>query len=102
MNRYKIGSLVSLMLSVGVSVPALAATRSSKMTCADFIAMDDVSRPKVVYWFDGFDRKGKPEEVIDFERNEHLVPILVEECTKDPGHLLSQKVKHVQKKTASN
>ena len=69
------------------------------MTCEDFIALDEVSRPKVVYWADGFNRKGQvTDEVIDFDRNDRLVPILVEDCSKNPNSTLVAKVKSAKMK----
>jgi hypothetical protein len=72
------------------------------MTCEDFIALDEVSRPKVTYWADGFNRYGQvDDETIDFGRDDRMIPILVEECTKNPKHSFVSKVKAHSKKTAS-
>ena len=54
----------------------------------------EVTRPKVVYWVEGFNRKGKTEEaVFDIESTERIVPTLVEECTKTPKVSFMKKVK---------
>ncbi len=31
----------------------------AKMTCREFLALDEVARPKIVYWAEGVNRKGK-------------------------------------------
>ena len=95
-------ALIGVVSCSGISTAALAANPSTKMTCEEFIQLDEVSRPKLVYWFDGFDRKGHAMETVDFDRNDRLVPVLVEECTKNPKHLLTKRIKSAQKKTASN
>jgi len=52
---------------VADSTGALAAQSSAankplgKMTCADFIAMDDQFKPKMVYWAVAYGQGGKPE-----------------------------------------
>ena len=95
-------TLIGAIACSGISTAALAANPSTKMTCEEFIQLDEVSRPKLVYWLDGFDRKSNAIETVDFDQNDRLVPVLVEECTKNPKHLLAKKIKAVQKKTASN
>lgn len=88
--------------SIGFCLPQSAPKPSTKITCEEFLQLDEVSRPKIVYWFDGFNRKGTVDETIDFDQSDRLVPVLVEECTKTPKHLLVKKMKLAQKKTASN
>ena len=95
-------SIVSTISCSALTSIALAATQSTKTTCQDFLQLDEVSRPKLVYFLDGFDRRGDAIETVDFDQNDRLVPVLVEECTKTPSHLLTKKIKAVQKKTASN
>ena len=73
--------------------------KPAKMTCEDFIALDEVSRPKLVYWAEGFNRKGKPEDaVFDVDTTDRLVPVLVEVCTKAPKESFWKKVKEEFKK----
>jgi hypothetical protein len=102
MTKNLILSLAGIVACSGLSTVALAATPSTKTTCEEFIQLDEVSRPKLVYFLDGFDRKGDAIETVDFDQNDRLVPVIVEECTKNPKHLLAKKIKAVQKKTASN
>ena len=83
------------------SMSAMAANKAASMTCEDFIQLDEVSRPKVVYWMDGFNRYGSTNDTFDVEQDDSLVPVLVQECTQNPKHLLSKKVKAAHKKIAA-
>jgi|GEM_PF-5594616 len=44
------------MASLSTSTVFRAATQSTKVTCEEFLQLDEVSRPKLVYRLDGFDR----------------------------------------------
>jgi len=98
---------ISLLLGVTsclcLSLPAFAAKKSAdKMTCEDFIALDEVSRPKAVYWADGYNWYGQNEDAfIDFNQDDQLVPVIVQECTKAPKTKFVAKVKAVSKKPAA-
>jgi hypothetical protein len=74
-------------------------TKPAKMTCEEFLALDDIARPKLVYWAEGVSRKGKPEDaVFDVETTDRLVPVLVEVCTKAPHESFWTKAKAEFKK----
>jgi len=74
-------------------------TKPAKITCEEFLAFDEVARPKLVYWAEGFNQKGKPEDaVFDVETTERLVPVLVEVCRKEPHESFWKKVKEEFKK----
>jgi len=61
------------------------AVKPAKMTCEEFLEFDEVSRPQIIFLSEGLNRKGKAEDaVIDIDRTNRLVPILVEDCTKQP------------------
>jgi hypothetical protein len=48
----------------------------------------------VVYWAEGFNHKGKPKDaIIDIDRTDKLVPVLITECQKTPKASFWQKVK---------
>ena len=65
----------------------------------EFLSFDEVARPKLVYWAEGFNQKGKPEDaVFDVETTERLVPVLVEVCRKEPHESFWKKVKEEFKK----
>jgi len=65
-----------------------------KMTCEEFVALDDVVKPKVVYWAEGYNKKGKPtDSVVDVDETDRLVPMIVEECKETPKLSFWEKLK---------
>jgi acid stress chaperone HdeA len=79
------------------TAPATAPAKALKpgqIKCEDFLMYDDVTRPQIVGWSEGAVHKGKPgDEVFDVERTNTLVPILVEDCTREPKASYWQKFK---------
>jgi len=74
---------------------------TGKMMCEEFLSLDEVTRPKVVYWAEGYTKKGKPQDaVFDVEATERLVPTLVEVCQKEPKSSFMSKVKNESSKKA--
>jgi hypothetical protein len=72
---------------------------SGKMMCEEFLSLDEVTRPKVVYWAEGFTKKGKPQDaVFDVEATERLVPTLVEVCQREPKSAFMTNVKNESSK----
>lgn len=66
----------------------------SKWTCAEFLAVDDQFKPKVVYAATAYSKAGKPEaDVIDIEGTERVTPMIVDACTKAPQASFMDKVK---------
>ena len=88
-------TVTSAALAATPAAPAAAAMkRPAKMTCEEFVALDDVQKPKVVYWAEGFSKKGKPvDSVVDLDETDRLIPILVTECKQTPKLTLWQKIK---------
>ncbi len=65
----------------------------AKMTCEDFVGLDESFQPKAVYWAVAYGKHGQPEaEVVDVEGVETVVPFVVEECKKAPKESFWQKV----------
>lgn len=87
--------LSGVLLSTTMTSSVLAATpKPAKMTCEEFLLLDDVVKPKVVYWTEGFNHKGKPvDAVVDIDAIDKLVPVLVTECQKTPKATFWQKAK---------
>jgi hypothetical protein len=77
------------LIVLGVSDGAPAAlpdhiTNLATMSCGDFLTYDDVAKPGFIYWVDGYSRTSPPEKtVLDIDRLNHLVPVLIEACGKD-------------------
>jgi hypothetical protein len=87
--------LSGVLLSASMISPVFAAvTKPAKMTCEEFVILDDTVKPNVVYWAEGFNQKGKPvDAVVDIDATNKLVPVLVDECQKTPKASFWQKVK---------
>ena len=99
---------------VAIAVVAAALTASStlafaqsgaakkplgKITCEDFLAVEDTFKPKVVYWAVAYGKGGKPEAaVLDVEGTEQVVPVIIEACKKAPKESFWQKLKAEVKK----
>jgi hypothetical protein len=69
----KVAVIVGLLLGGGVSGAVAATPYRASMTCKEFLSIDDVSRPGVVYWAEGVNHKGKPEDAV-----------ITEECKARP------------------
>jgi acid stress chaperone HdeA len=96
MNRLVIGGVVAAALLAGTTGAfADSATKPlGKMTCEDFLAVDDSFKPKLVYYTVAYAKGGKPEAaVIDVEGTEKITPLLIEECKAKPKASFWQKVK---------
>lgn len=101
MTTKSLGVFMILLATTCVSSSAFAAKHSTgKMTCEEFLSLDEVSRPQAVYWADGYGWGGQEDAYLDFDRENQLVPMVVEECTKNPTHKFISKVKTVSKKKA--
>ena len=71
----------------------------AKMTCEDFVGLDESFQPKAVYWAVAYGKGGKPEaEEIDVESVETVIPFLIEECKKAPKESFWEKAKTEWKK----
>jgi hypothetical protein len=101
MHRLVIGGAVAASLMAGTTAAFGEAAKKplGKMTCEDFLAVDDTVKPKVVYWAVAYAKGGKPEAaVIDVEATDQITPVLVEECKAKPKESFWKKVKAEVKK----
>ena len=65
-----------------------------KLTCEEFLAMDETFKPKVVYWAAAYSKGGKPEAaVLDVEGTEKAIPVIVEKCKAAPKSSFLKTVK---------
>jgi len=79
------------------------AMSASKMTCQDFLALEDVERPKAVYWAEGLYKKGKADDaVFDVVSTDNIVPMLVEDCKATPAASFVKKAKTAKSKADMN
>jgi hypothetical protein len=80
-----------------ISAVSAAPLKPAKLTCEDFVMLDDVIKPKVAYWTEGFNQHGKlVDDVLDVDETDKLIPILVTECQKTPKTALKEKLKEVK------
>jgi hypothetical protein len=64
------------------------------MTCQEFLALEDVTQPRLVYWAEGFSKDGGiNDSTVDIDETDRLVPVLVKECKETPKLTFWQKVK---------
>lgn len=71
----------------------------SKMTCEEFVGLDESFQPKAVYWAVAYGHNGQPEaEAMEVDGVEKVVPFVVEECKKAPKETFWQKVQAEWKK----
>ena len=81
------------------STVAFAQSASSKkpfekMTCEDFVGLDESFKPDAVYWAVAYGEDGKPEGAgVSVEGIERMVPVIVEACQTTPKQSFWQKVK---------
>ena len=70
-----------------------------KLTCEEFLGVDESFRPKMVYYAAAYSRGGAPEAaMLDVEGTEKLIPVIVEKCKASPKDSFYQKVKAEAKK----
>src|SRR6266436_7635631 len=87
------GSTVTFAQSEGAKKPL------GKMTCEDFLSLEDNFKPKVVYWAVAYGQGGKPESAgINVEGTEKIVTTVGEACKKAPKESFWEKVKAEVKK----
>lgn len=79
-------SIIVCSLALTAQSPATAATtHQASMTCREFLSLNTVERPKVVYWAEGVKHAGKPRDaVIDIADVDQIIPVVVERCTDAP------------------
>jgi acid stress chaperone HdeA len=101
-TRYiTIGITVAVMLASSAIVYAADTAKADsvkkplgKLTCEDFIGIDDVIKPQYVIAAVAHTKGGKAKNVvIEVVDTETLVPFLVEECQKAPKESFWAKLK---------
>ena len=65
-----------------------------KMTCEDFVVLEDSFKPDAVYWAIAYGEDGKPESAgVSVEGIQQIIPVVIEACQKTPKESFWQKVK---------
>ena len=67
--------------------------KPTKMTCDEFVAMDDTVKPEAVFWSEGYNAGVKKEDVtqVDLERD---INVVVVDCKQAPKESFWTKVKN--------
>ena len=101
-NEVEAGTKIKVAPAVPPAKPAHHAAAKKplpKMTCEDFVGLEESFKPKVVYWAVAYGKNGQPDaEAVDVVGVEKVVPIVIEECKKVPQETFWQKVKAEWKK----
>ena len=94
-------AVAALVLGIGFTLPALAQPgtkmRPSKMTCENFVAVDAVYQPALVYWVAGVDHLGISETDTMVVDTATPVALVVSECKKTPKTSFKAKVRELYK-----
>ncbi|MFL9911184.1 HdeA/HdeB family chaperone [Paraburkholderia sp. RL17-337-BIB-A] len=93
--------IAALALGFGCTLPALAQTGKemspAKMKCEDFVAVDSVYQPALVYWVAGVDHLGVRETDTMVVDTATPVAAIVAECKKTPKASFKTKVRALYK-----
>jgi acid stress chaperone HdeA len=91
----------AVLLALVLAQPALGQSDKpmspAKMTCEDFLAVDDVYRPTLVYWVAGVDKLGVRETDTMVVDTATPIGVIVEECKKTPKMAFKTKVRDLYK-----
>jgi acid stress chaperone HdeA len=70
----------------------------AEMSCADFVSLDEVYRPALVYWVAGVDKLGvKETDTMVIDTAHPVGEAVAEECKKDPHAPFMSKVRSMIK-----
>ncbi|MFM0170240.1 HdeA/HdeB family chaperone [Paraburkholderia sediminicola] len=97
----KYSVVAALAIGLGLEFSALAQTGKeispAKMKCEDFVAVDEVYRPALVYWVAGVDHLGVRETDTMVVDTATPVALIVGECKKTPKASFKAKVRALYK-----
>ena len=104
MYRHRITRVLVAAALLAASSSALGQSPANKkhlakMTCEDFIGLEESFRPRAVYWAIAYGNDGKPQSAgVNVEGIEHMIPVVIEACKATPKESFWQKVKTEFKK----
>lgn len=102
-DKVKAGQKLSVAHTGGAPKSATHKTAAkkplAKMTCEDFVGLDESFQPQAIYWAVAYGSHGQPvAEAVDVEGVETVIPFVVEECKKAPKESFWKKVQAEFKK----
>ncbi|WP_109481249.1 HdeA/HdeB family chaperone [Paraburkholderia sp. C35] len=92
--------LASLAAISAAQTASAAQTKVSpaKMTCADYVSVDEVYRPALVYWVAGVDKLGvKETDTMVVDTAHPVSETVAQACEKDPQTPFKSKVREMIK-----
>jgi acid stress chaperone HdeA len=96
-NRIATAVLTTTLLATSTAAFAQSSSATQevdRMTCEDFVALEDSFKPVAVSWAIVYGEDGKPESAgVSVEGIERMVPVIVEACQTTPKQSFWQKVK---------
>ncbi len=93
--RYALVPVVALIaLTPAVAAPT-PVKPTEKISCSEFIALDDEFKPEAVSFVVGYDKAKRPEaKDIDVAGIEKVVPVLISSCRAAPTETLLQRLRN--------
>jgi acid stress chaperone HdeA len=93
----KSAKILTVLVCLGIAQAAIAQEKKvspAKMSCSDYVAVDEVYRPALVYWVAGVDKLGvKETDTMVVDTAHPVAEMVAEECTKDPHASFMSKVR---------
>jgi acid stress chaperone HdeA len=88
-------SVPAMVFAEGVN-STLPQKTVNQWTCAEFVGIDDQFKPKAIYWASAHAKGGKKHKanVLNIEGTEKVIPIVIDECTKQPKATFWEKLKN--------
>lgn len=98
MKSMKVLSVVACLFVAHAASAQEKPVSPAKMTCADFVAVDEVYRPALVYWVAGVDKLGVTgTDTMVIDTAHPVGETVAEECKKDPHTRFMTKVRSMIK-----
>ena len=91
MNKHRaVLPLIAATLAFSLATAPAFAVKPEKMTCEDFLVLDEEVQPLVVYWL-----HGNTDDVDEIDLDEYMRPVayIITECTKDKKATVWEKLK---------
>ena len=96
-NRIATAVLTTTLLATSTAAFAQSSSGTQevdRMTCEDFVALEDSFKPVAVSWAIVYGEDGKPESAgVSAEGIRQIVPVVIEACQKTPKESFWHKVK---------